>query len=59
MNDALQIALAVITPVCSALGAFVAVRVNQEWHRKEIERAHKRIDQHDEHFKDIWTSKHI
>jgi len=40
----------VASPVFAAGGAYAAVRVELRWHRREIDRAHERLNWHDERF---------
>lgn len=44
----LQFALIALTPVAAAAGAYAAVKVRLDWHEKELNRAHARLDRHDE-----------
>lgn len=44
----LQFALLIASPVFAAGGAYAAVKVRLDWHTAEIQRAHARLDRHDE-----------
>jgi len=49
----LQIASVIASPLFAAGAAYAAVRVELSWHRREIERAHERIDDHDDRLFEI------
>lgn len=59
MNDTLQVVIAIVTPIASAVGAYAAIKVDQAWQKREIDRAHNRLDKHDEHFEEIWKRGQI
>lgn len=42
--DWLQLAAVIASPAFAAGGAYIAVRVNLEWLRRDVDRAHARID---------------
>lgn len=44
----LQIAALLCSPAFAAGGAYAATKVTLKWHDREIRRAHKRLDRHDE-----------
>lgn len=44
--------LVIASPIFAAGGAWAGTRVTLHWHRQEIERAHKRLDAHDQIFMD-------
>lgn len=43
--DWLQLAAVIASPAFAAGGAYIAVRVNLEWLRRDVDRAHERIDE--------------
>lgn len=44
--------LVIASPIFAAGGAYVGVKVELSWQRREIERAHLRLDLHDRLFMD-------
>lgn len=42
--DWLQVVMAIGSPAFAAGGAYMAVRVNLAWLRRDVDRAHQRID---------------
>lgn len=42
--------LVIASPIFAAGGAWAGTRVTLHWHRREIERAHARLDEHDRIF---------
>lgn len=44
----IEFALFIAQVVASAAGAYAAITIKLQWHRADINRAHARLDQHDE-----------
>jgi len=54
MNDTLQIAIAIASPVFAAGGAYAAVRVQLAWLRRDVDDAHQRIDELTQTLMKVW-----
>lgn len=44
MPEWLQVLMALASPLCAAVGAYVAVRAELRWLRSDVDRAHHRLD---------------
>jgi hypothetical protein len=45
--DWLQLASVIASPAFAAGGAYMAVHVRLQWLRRDVDRAHERIDEHE------------
>ena len=54
MNEALQIAIAIGSPLFAAGGAYAAVRVHMQWLRRDVDDAHQRIDELTKTLMQVW-----
>lgn len=56
MNEVtwLQLAVAIVTPLASAFAAYKGRDVKIEWLRRDVDKAHARLDRHDEQISELY-----